>query len=160
MAELDTVREHRAVFLANQRFYTAFEHLNIREMDVVWLHDERVQCIHPGWPRLAGWPAIRDSWVRIFNNTRSMVFQIAEPRIAVQGSIAWVVCVERITALVDETPQETQVLATNVFVRRAENSNGLEPAEADRWLMVHHHGSPIFHRLAERDDAAEQEGSL
>jgi len=140
MTEVDGARQ---VFSANQRFYEAFERLDIRCMDAVWRQDEGVQCIHPGWPRLVGWPAVRDSWVRIFNHTRSMQFRIADVKIAVTGSIAWVVCTERIKMVMDEEPQETQVLATNLFVR----SDG--QSEDSRWLMVHHHGSPVLRRLPE-----------
>lgn len=150
MTDRGAVRQHREVFLANQRFYAAFESLDIKQMAEVWEHDERVQCIHPGWPRLAGWTNVRDSWVRIFNNARSMQFQIANTRITVQGSVAWVVCIERITMAIDEAQQETQVLATNIFVQRDDQP------EEHRWLMVHHHGSPIFQRLPESDDSADR----
>jgi len=144
MADIETVRQ---VFSANQRFYEAFESLDIQRMAAVWRQDKAVQCIHPGWSPLIGWQPVRDSWVRIFNNARSMTFQITDPHITVQGSVAWVVCIERITMAIDEAHQETQVLATNIFVQRDDR-----PAE-HRWLMVHHHGSPMFQRLPETDDS-------
>jgi ketosteroid isomerase-like protein len=140
MTEVDEVRQ---VFAANQRFYDAFGSLDIQRMAAVWRQDEEVQCIHPGWPRLLGWQAVRDSWIRIFNNTRSMTFQITDTKVTVQGPLAWVVCVERITMVIDEEPQETRVLATNLFMRE-----DVQPGEP-RWLMVHHHGSPVFQQLAE-----------
>lgn len=149
MNKLQTVRQHREVFLANQRFYQAFESLDIQRMVEVWAQEAWVQCIHPGWPRLVGWPAVRDSWVRIFNNTRSMQFQIATPRISVRGPIAWVVCLEQITMLIDDEPQQTQVLATNIFVQQDDQE------ENGRWLMVHPHGSPVFQRLAGVEEPAE-----
>jgi ketosteroid isomerase-like protein len=143
MTEVDVIRQ---VFAANQRFYEAFGNLDIRQMSALWRQDEEVQCIHPGWPRVLGWQAVRDSWVRIFNNTRSMTFRITDTKVTVQGPAAWVVCVERITMVIDEEPQETRVLATNLFMR--EDVQPMEP----RWLMVHHHGSPVFQRLAESDE--------
>jgi ketosteroid isomerase-like protein len=142
MSDVDAARE---VFACNQRFYEAFERLDIQLMAAVWRQDEEVQCIHPGWPRLIGWQAVRDSWIRIFNNTRSMKFQITDTKIAVRHSVAWVVCTERISMIIDEEPQETQVLATNIFRR---DDHGWD----DPWLMVLHHGSPVFQRLAEPDD--------
>ena len=151
MTEIDAARQ---VFSANQRFYEAFESLDIRRMAAVWRQDGGVQCIHPGWPRLTGWRAVRDSWVRIFNHTRSMRFRITDVKITVTGSIAWVVCAERIETVIDDEPQESQVLATNLFVRSDEH-----PEEAF-WLMVHHHGSPVLQRLPDTpdaDDAADQE---
>jgi len=147
MTEVDTVRQ---VFSANQRFYEAFESLDIRRMTAVWQQDEGVQCIHPGWPRLIGWQAVRDSWIRIFNNTRSMKFRITEPRIIVKGSVAWVVCIERIEMVIDEEPQDTLVLATNMFVRPDHDpDHHNDQPEEGRWLMVHHHGSPVLQRLSE-----------
>ena len=144
MADIETVQH---VFSANQRFYEAFESLDIQRMATVWRQDNEVQCIHPGWPPLIGWQPVRDSWVRIFNNARSMKFHITDAHITVQGAVAWVVCVERITMAIDEAQEETQVLATNVFVQRDDHS-----AE-HHWLMVHHHGSPIFQQMPETDDS-------
>lgn len=147
MTEVNAVRQ---VFAANQRFYEAFGSLEIQRMAAVWRQDEEVQCIHPGWPRLLGWQAVRDSWIRIFNNTRSMTFQITDTKVTVRGPAAWVVCVERITMVIDEEPQETRVLATNLFMR--EDDYSTEPS----WLMVHHHGSPVFHPLEGTDEATER----
>jgi ketosteroid isomerase-like protein len=143
MNDVDAAQQ---VFAANHRFYEAFERLDIQLMAAVWRRDEEVQCIHPGWPRLIGWQAVRDSWIRIFNNTRSMTFQITDTKIAVRESVAWVVCTERISMIIDEEPQETQVLATNIFLRGDHGRN-------DPWFMVLHHGSPVFQRLAEPDDS-------
>ena len=52
---------------ANRAFYAAFGNLDINEMDKVWAHQEYVTCIHPGWSLRSDWPAVRDSWVLIFN---------------------------------------------------------------------------------------------
>jgi ketosteroid isomerase-like protein len=51
----------------------------------------------------------------------------------VEGTIAWVVCLEDIDTRHGDTEHNSQVLATNVFKR-----------VDDRWLLVHHHTSPIF----------------
>ncbi len=130
---MDPVELHREVFLVNERFYQAFEQLNIKLMDQVWAQDERVQCIHPGWERLTGWRAVRDSWVRIFNHTLSMKFTVTELHLTVHGGVAWIVCTENIETEMDETIQKSRVVATNVFEYRE-----------GRWVMVHHHGSPVF----------------
>lgn len=144
MSNVDTVRQ---VFSANQRFYEAFESLDIQKMAAVWRQEDKVQCIHPGWPPLIGWRPVRDSWVRIFNHSRSMKFDISHQQITVQGRVAWVVCIENITLAIDDTQQETQVLATNIFVQGDDHSG--EP----RWMMVHHHGSPIFQRTPHAGDS-------
>jgi ketosteroid isomerase-like protein len=118
---------------ANQAFYAAFETLDIAEMDKVWAHQEYVTCIHPGWALRTGWPEVRDSWVLIFNNTFSMNFKLTEVQVQVAGDVAWVVCMENITAQQSEEVQKTRVLATNLFERIG-----------DEWLMIHHHGSPVM----------------
>ena len=61
---------------ANLAFYAAFESLDMLQMDKVWAHLEYVTCIHPGWSLRSDWPAVRDSWVLIFNNTFSMKFTL------------------------------------------------------------------------------------
>ena len=118
---------------ANQRFYEAFESLDIAKMDEVWAHVAYVTCIHPGWALRTGWPEIRDSWVLIFNNTFSMKFRLTDLQIQVAGDMAWVICVENITSQQSDEPQQAKVLATNLFERIG-----------DEWLMIHHHGSAVM----------------
>jgi len=118
---------------ANEGFYQAFESLDIRQMDTRWAQEDYVTCIHPGWDVRAGWPEVRDSWVRIFNNTFSMEFRLSDIMIQVAGDIAWVLCRENIKNKQDGETQEVQVLATNIYER-----------VEGRWLMVHHHGSHVM----------------
>src|SRR6266436_3438662 len=59
---------------ANARFYQAFETLDLARMELVWSHREHVKCVHPGWPILIGWDAVRSSWASIFENTAEMRF--------------------------------------------------------------------------------------
>lgn len=117
---------------ANQDFYAAFESLDIARMDRIWAHQEYVTCIHPGWTLRVGWPAVRDSWVLIFNNTFSMKFDLTEIQIQVAGDLAWVICTENITSQQGEATLESRVLATNLYEKTGE-----------RWLIIHHHGSPV-----------------
>jgi ketosteroid isomerase-like protein len=118
---------------ANRRFYAAFETLDIARMDEVWAHQDYVTCIHPGWTVRSGWPAVRDSWVLIFNNTFSMKFALTDVMVQVAGDIAWVLCVEHLTAQQSDEPQQAKVLATNLYERIG-----------DEWLMIHHHGSAVM----------------
>src|SRR6476659_3756232 len=100
---------------ANQKFYEAFESLDIGKMDEVWTHQEYVTCIHPGWTIRSGWPAVRDSWVLIFNNTFSMKFELTDVMVQVAGDMAWVICVENLTTQQSDEPQQAKVLATNLY---------------------------------------------
>jgi ketosteroid isomerase-like protein len=118
---------------ANLGFYRAFETLDLARMDAVWVHEERAQCVHPGWPLIVGWAAIRQSWETIFANTTEMRFTIADARVAGGSDLAWVTCTENILADVDGRVSVTSLLATNVFERAAEG-----------WRMVHHHASHVL----------------
>ncbi len=122
----------RAVLEGNQGFYRAFETLDVRQMESVWAKDEEIRCVHPGWGLMTGWTDVMNSWATVFENTSLMHFRITDPQVYVSGDCAWVVCVENITTVIDATVSEFKVLTTNIFVNRDQ-----------RWLMVHHHGSPI-----------------
>ena len=118
---------------ANARFYQAFETLDLARMDLVWAHGEHVKCVHPGWPILVGWDAVRSSWEAIFENTAEMRFTLGDVATVVSGSLGWVSCTEDILSEVQGRLSVTSLLATNVFERTA-----------DGWLMIHHHASHIL----------------
>ncbi|MGH7321764.1 MAG: nuclear transport factor 2 family protein [Candidatus Rokuibacteriota bacterium] len=120
---------------ANARFYRAFETLDTGTMAAVWAHGDHVKCVHPGWPLLTGWDAVRTSWENIFANTQEMRFTISDVRVVVAGDAAWVTCTENILSEVQGRLSVTAILATNVFER-----------QADGWRMVHHHASHVLAR--------------
>ena len=116
----------------NGKFYEAFESLSIEKMEEVWSHSDNTICVHPGWALFTGWLAIRESWVRIFENTESMKFVITNTKIRIINDIAMVVCLENIESVIDGENIKFGVLATNIFERK----NG-------KWSMIHHHGSMV-----------------
>ena len=118
---------------ANSRFYRAFEQLLIDEMDAVWAHSEDVKCVHPGWPLLTGWEAVRESWESIFTNTQEMRFTLSNVSAAVGGDLAWVTCTENILSDVGGRVSVTAILATNLFER-----------DGPGWRLVHHHASHVL----------------
>ena len=75
---------------ANARFYQAFETLDLARMELVWAHGEHLKCVHPGWPILIGWDAVRSSWKSIFENTAEMRFTLSDVRASACGDLAWV----------------------------------------------------------------------
>jgi ketosteroid isomerase-like protein len=123
----------KAVEEANRRFYRAFEALDLAEMEKVWVHDDHVKCVHPGWPLLSGWDSVRASWEAIFSNTGEIRFTLGEVQVAVRGPLAWVTCTENILSQVRSRVSVTSVLATNIF----------EQGD-DGWLMIHHHASHVL----------------
>lgn len=130
----DTSRHDRAAVRdANERFYRAFESLDLSEMDQVWAHGDHVACVHPGWNRLHGWEEVRRSWSAIFQGTTEMRFTITDVRGEVRGDLAWVHCTENIISETRGSLSITAILATNVFERHS-----------GRWRLVHHHASHIL----------------
>jgi len=127
------VSDEAEVIEANARFYRAFEALDIHEMDRVWAHGPHVKCVHPGWPLLTGWDAVRESWDTIFTNTEEMRFTLSNVSAAVGGDLAWVTCTENILSEVAGRVSVTAILATNLFER-----------DGGGWQMIHHHASHVL----------------
>lgn len=126
MSDLEEVEQ------ANARFYRAFETLDLGQMEAVWTHGEYVKCVHPGWPLLIGWEAVRSSWQAIFESAAEMRFTIGEVLAEVTGDLAWVTCTENILSEVRGRVTVTSVLATNIFER---GDGG--------WRLIHHHASHV-----------------
>lgn len=125
-------KEEQRVIEANRRFYSAMESLDLEQMDSVWLHDEWVKCIHPGWELIEGWEEIRRSWMAIFANTAMMRISPSSVSVKVDRNLAVVFCIENIIASAGGEFNSARALATNVFI-----------LSDDNWLMVHHHASPL-----------------
>jgi hypothetical protein len=130
---------------SNSIFYKAFESLSIEKMEEVWKHSDDTICIHPGWEMFTSWTAIRESWIRIFENTRMIKFVITNIKIKVFQNIAMVVCLENIdTVIEDENRIRMGVIATNVFEKQNVNNH----KSNNEWLMIHHHGSIVANYMA------------
>jgi ketosteroid isomerase-like protein len=122
-----------AVMKANQAFYRAFESLDLAQMEGVWLRNQRIACVHPGWRRLTGWGHVMTSWERIFEGAFEMKFELRDEAVIVSGDLAVVLVEEVLTQRGYDGGSRSQVLATNVFERAG-----------GQWLMILHHGSPIM----------------
>ncbi|OLC16621.1 MAG: hypothetical protein AUH29_04675 [Candidatus Rokubacteria bacterium 13_1_40CM_69_27] len=118
---------------ANARFYRAFEALDVAEMDKVWAPGDHVKCVHPGWPLLVGWDAVRASWEAIFSSTGEIRFTISDVQVAASADLAWVTCTENILSQIRGRVSVTSVLATNIFEHGP-----------DGWRMIHHHASHVL----------------
>ncbi len=130
-----------AVRRANDVFYQAFERLDIQQMDALWVKEDYVKCVHPGWEVRLGWQEVRDSWVLIFNHTYEIKFSVNLLDVVIKGDWAWVVCLEMISTQDQGNWVEGRVLSTNLFERRD-----------GQWLLIHHHGSPLL-TLEEKEDS-------
>jgi ketosteroid isomerase-like protein len=126
------VEDEETVILANARFYEAINLGSLSLMESLWVHDERVKCVHPGWNILEGWEQIKNSWSMIFTHGAPINVEPIGAQAEVQGDIAWVTCLERITHRTMGQVVLGAAQTTNIFER-----------VGDKWLMILHHASPI-----------------
>jgi ketosteroid isomerase-like protein len=117
---------------ANLAFYRAFESLDIKRMESLWVKDGEIQCGHPGWRILRGWKPVMESWRRIFENTPSIHFTLTDVKIEIHGELAWVTLYEILNSIVEGQKVSASILTTNIFQK-----------STDGWRMIHHHGSTV-----------------
>ena len=123
-------KEEEGVLQANENFYRALQELSLEAMEAVWLLEDWVRCIHPGWEAVEGWESIRESWQHIFANTQFMRVVVGVQAMRIEQSVAWVSCSEKISSAANGRFDSAFVQATNIFHRH----NG-------SWLLVLHHAS-------------------
>ena len=134
--------DETAVAAANLAFYRALEARDLSAMDQVWLHDESVSCVHPGWHRLSGWAEVRRSWENIFANARRWTVACEDVRIHVLDDVSWTTCVELLTLTGSDPDEEpARMQATNIFARQ----EGV-------WRLVHHHASAFATETPDEDE--------
>jgi len=120
------------VLIVNDQFYRALSLADFNAMQRLWLDSDEAVCVHPGWPPLHGWAAIRESWRAIFQNQGPLHVWPTEAQVRLFGLTAEVNCLENIdTAQVPGTGV-IQTRATNIF-RRVD----------DLWKMLEHHAFPL-----------------
>jgi ketosteroid isomerase-like protein len=117
---------------ANTAFYRALESGILDRMDEIWAHEDWVRCVHPGWELLIGWHRVRESWEMIFASGQKMRATPSDVWVYTEGDVAWVTCTENITVFNESSFDSAFASATNLFIHRD-----------GRWLMAHHHASPI-----------------
>ena len=125
--------DKEAVLAANQAFYHAFSHRDIKSMRLLWWQGTTSLCIHPGGRVINGWEAIQASWESIFKNTNSLEIDIEIIKVEIDRSIAYVVVGETVLQSSQGRKIKAQSIATNIFQNMAQ-----------KWYLVHHHGSPIM----------------
>ena len=124
--------DEQEIAAANERFYRAFESLDMQKMESVWANDTEIQCGHPGWRILRGWKPVMESWRRIFENTPAIRFMLTDVAIEVRGDLAWVTLYENLNSSLEGQNVAAAVLTTNIFRKGS-----------DGWRMIHHHGSSV-----------------
>jgi len=110
-------------------FYEAIESADLEAMMEVWAEDEEIVCVHPGWPRLAGYEQIRGNWAQIFRSGERLKVHLSA-QVCVQGMMLSVHSLHETILVVGESKARAPVVTTNVYLRSASG-----------WRMVVHHGS-------------------
>jgi ketosteroid isomerase-like protein len=128
-AQLNLVEAVEAV---NARFYDAMENSDLAGMSAVWLHEDWVKCVHPGWDLITGWEDVIESWERIFEGGSGMRVAASDIEVRIEGAFAIVNCYENLAIFLDNrsAPVSARTAATNLF-----------KLVGSQWLMVHHHAS-------------------
>ncbi|MEX1218533.1 MAG: nuclear transport factor 2 family protein [Acidimicrobiales bacterium] len=129
-----------AVLKVNAAFYEAFESSDLDAMSDLWVHADRVVCVHPGWTALRGWASVAASWAAMFGGPQHLQFIVTDEHVSVNGDIAWVSCDENLLT----SGASATVNALNIFERSVDG----------RWQMVAHHGAPV---MVSSDDDFEEE---
>lgn len=122
----------KEVVEANESFYVAMRIGDFDRMKEIWINDDSVKCVHPGWPMLHGWQAVSESWKNIFENGGALDVELQEIDYESSGDLAWVICIEKISYNIDGQIQHGYAQSTNIF-----------KFDGDKWLMSLHHASPI-----------------
>ena len=123
-----------AVKAANQAFYAALSARDIGAMQKVWSSDVDIENIGP-FSKTAhvGWDAIKKRFEETFGNVSELKDSMEQPRIKINGNIAWVSGIEQGESKDKAgTLHSDTNLATNIFEKKAGD-----------WLMVYHHASRV-----------------
>ena len=133
--------EEEKVLAANLAFYEALRSLDIARMEAVWLQEDWVRCLHPGWELLLGWDEVQRSWAAIFHSTSQILISIGRPVVQIVGETAWVSCLEDVTTAQKDGISSALIETTNIFVRHR-----------GRWLLVHRHTTPLPRKTSRPHD--------
>ena len=124
--------DEEKVVEANKNFYRALQSLDLEAMESVWLPEEWVRCLHPGWDMLEGWEAVRESWQQIFESTKFLRVSVGVQWVRVEKEAAWICCTERISSAAEGRFETAYVQSTNLFMLRGGN-----------WRLILHHASHL-----------------
>lgn len=125
--------DREAVLAANQAFYDAFSSRDIGKMNLLWWQGSTSLCIHPGSQVLTGWDTIQASWSSILRHTDWLEIDLEVLKVEIDQSLAYVVVQEMVLQSSRGRKMKAQSIATNLFQKMAQ-----------KWYLVHHHGSPIM----------------
>jgi ketosteroid isomerase-like protein len=123
-----------AVKAANQAFYAALSARDAGAMEKVWSSDADIENIGPSDKAAGlGWEGVKKSYAGTFSMETEIKVSMEQPRIKINGSIAWVSGIER--AQFKNKAGET-INASNM-------AKSIFEKKPSGWLMVYHHASRV-----------------
>ena len=125
------INEEKAL-KANSRFYEVFNKQDVDQMRKVWMDDDSITCIHPGWDVLRGVETVMRSWEGIFQNSAPLDIRLSDVTVTASEDLVWVSCYENLYVISPDGVMTSSVYATNMF----QKVDG-------EWKMTLHHASPI-----------------
>ena len=117
---------------ANEKFYEVFNKQDADQMLQIWMDDDSITCIHPGWDVLRGVEAVMHSWKGIFQNSAPLDIRLSDVTATASKDLVWVSCQENLYVISPDGVMTSSVYTTNMF----QKVNG-------EWKMTLHHASPI-----------------
>ena len=96
-------------------FYDALGRADIEALMALWADEEDIACIHPGAPRLVGYPAIRASWEAIFEQGGVAIHPVLTG--GVQNLMMAIHHVVEELTRPQNNQQDMHVLATNIYLK-------------------------------------------
>ena len=130
-----TTDDKSQLIAIHDAFYRSFEKRDIKTMSQIWWQGSSCTCVHPGGNFIKGWDVIRSSWETIFKNTDYLEIDTEIINLDIGQEIAYIVLIEKVTQVNNGKRLEAESMATNSFRKMAQ-----------KWYLVHHHGSPIIRR--------------
>jgi ketosteroid isomerase-like protein len=118
------------VLAANEEFYAAFSHGDLKRMSKLWATESLITCAHPGMQLLQGRDAVMRSWNALLRVPPEVPLNCFSPRVQLLGEAALVTCYE------GAGTGPAHLAATNIYVR-----------EAGEWRLIHHQAGPLQHPL-------------
>jgi ketosteroid isomerase-like protein len=115
---------------------TAVETADLDLMGALWLEDDEVVCVHPGWPALHGRSPVMRSWAVVMAGAAYVQFFLTDISVSVDGDTAVVSCGESVLTGGEDVAEgfvSARAVATTVLRRT--------PAG---WRVRLHHASPVI----------------
>ncbi len=117
----------------HERYYQALINQSLPEMEALWLASPESRCVHPGWPLLRGWRAIRASWQAIFNDLREIKIEAGEFSSIADDEWTWFQGQEQMTCIGEQATRSYRLTVQQILHRQPDTG----------WKLAVHHAAEV-----------------